>query len=892
MSKIIIVIGLIFLILVGSAAAGIVRLTTAPTAPLRVDTNNGGRYFLYGGKTVVLLGMSGEFLPQMNWGKANAPTDLLKENCGAHFQSYGGITKQKFKSCIDRLAASNIGLNVIRLWVAMNHSPGRGLGGNNDPFLLEQPYTWEDDPATNPTVKKWNMDKFDPNYDRSLYDVVKYAQQKGVIVEVTLFNPFIVGSQAKSPWLKANHTMGLNIVSPDPCAGTSNSEFTDYLQQFVKGDKGAPFLTAANNYQFPPASQLANTNYRIDSNCQNVKARMYQVRLARPLADLLNGKYFSGDDERKQPLYNFYWELANEPDGDSATYQKSLNWHYYMAWQLREYEKSTFPASYHLIAANLAQKPLFDDVLSREPVKNYIDIVEAHYVKKGTVDPGTDASGTAASNSTDRTGMEAPDAPSGEEPTPPDGEEPIAMGGAINPDETTRGGLTVSAAPTPTPEFGAIEMIRTYNVYGGPNAALNNKVWGFNETRITGFEQDGAHQNPATPASARAEAWEFMLSGGAIYNNMGFNWANLNPTQNKNTSEWTIEDLAKLYSVIGDSSVNLKTMRRNSKWITNLPPYGKPPANSTVNIHYALMTNFTTFLYYRHNSRYSTNDNTAKYDPVIVNNGYNDKVIFKNPFDCSATFAHQWIKPKANNHPEIVYPQPPILQETAEANVSPDWTLPKNGTKELSTGMYNFDIALRITKKSGCTTVLPGMNVQAQSNSAGGGGPIGGATATASSELGEDYPASSVIDGDRTGVDWGHGGGWSDATSGEYPDWVQLNYERSQKINEVDIFTLRDNYADGAEVTEDDTFSLYGASDIELQYLDSLTQQWVTVPNGIVTGNNKAWIRITFESVLTDAIRVVVNRGSGLQAGGDDHSRIVEIETYNNPAPGGGDPTF
>jgi hypothetical protein len=49
-----------------------------------------------------------------------------------------------------------------------------------------------------------------------------------------------------------------------------------------------------------------------------------------------------------------------------------------------------------------------------------------------------------------------------------------------------------------------------------------------------------------------------------------------------------------------------------------------------------------------------------------------------------------------------------------------------------------------------------------------------------------------------------------------------------------------------------------------------------------MVGNEMVWTRFTFESIYTDAIRVVVNRGAGYDSRTDDHSRIVEIETYAN----------
>ena len=155
----------------------------------------------------------------------------------------------------------------------------------------------------------------------------------------------------------------------------------------------------------------------------------------------------------------------------------------------------------------------------------------------------------------------------------------------------------------------------------------------------------------------------------------------------------------------------------------------------------------------------------------------------------------------------------------------------------------------------------PGTNVAHLSNRA---------VATASSEYSVDYPAMSVIDGDRTGYYWGYGGGWMDATSNEYPDWVQIEFDSDYEIEIINVYTVQDNTS--VEPTLDMRFSTYGIKDFDVQYWDKSKSEWITVPGGSVRGNNKVWNRFKFEPVTTNKIRVVVNNAAV------NFSRIVEIE--------------
>src|SRR5262249_36030187 len=103
-----------------------------------------------------------------------------------------------------------------------------------------------------------------------------------------------------------------------------------------------------------------------------------------------------------------------------------------------------------------------------------------------------------------------------------------------------------------------------------------------------------------------------------------------------------------------------------------------------------------------------------------------------------------------------------------------------------------------------------------------------------------------------------------------YPDWLQIDFNGTKTINEIDVFTLQDNYANPVEPSLTDTFTLYGITGFDIQYWDG--SAWITVPNGSITGNNKIWTRVTFAAVQTTKIRVLVNASLA------GYSRIVEVE--------------
>ena len=57
--------------------------------------------------------------------------------------------------------------------------------------------------------------------------------------------------------------------------------------------------------------------------------------------------------------------------------------------------------------------------------------------------------------------------------------------------------------------------------------------------------------------------------------------------------------------------------------------------------------------------------------------------------------------------------------------------------------------------------------------------------ALASSTYSAGYPVSAVNDNQRSGAGWGGGGGWKDATSGAFPDWVQISFNGTKSIDRL-----------------------------------------------------------------------------------------------------------
>jgi len=153
----------------------------------------------------------------------------------------------------------------------------------------------------------------------------------------------------------------------------------------------------------------------------------------------------------------------------------------------------------------------------------------------------------------------------------------------------------------------------------------------------------------------------------------------------------------------------------------------------------------------------------------------------------------------------------------------------------------------------------------------------GGSAVASTSHATGLYPAGAANNGDRIGNNWGTvNGGWNDGTRSVYPDVLEVNFLAPKLIDEINVVTLQNNWVNSGEPSLTTSANAEGILDFDVQYWDGL--QWVTIPNGSVTGNDKAWRQFTFAAITTTKIRVFVNNAR------NNWSRIVELEAVG---PGG-----
>ena len=154
-----------------------------------------------------------------------------------------------------------------------------------------------------------------------------------------------------------------------------------------------------------------------------------------------------------------------------------------------------------------------------------------------------------------------------------------------------------------------------------------------------------------------------------------------------------------------------------------------------------------------------------------------------------------------------------------------------------------------------------------------------GATATASSSFDEGHLPGSAINGDRRGV---RGAGyWNDATSGGGPDWIEVAFSGPKTLQEINIFSVQDDYSAPIEPTPTMEFTIYGLADLTVQYWTGAG--WADVPGGVVRSNTLVWRSVTFPPLTTSRIRVVVERSQDFW-----WSRVAEIEAYETVSVWGG----
>ncbi|MFD0678675.1 MULTISPECIES: fibronectin type III domain-containing protein [unclassified Paenibacillus] len=211
-----------------------------------------------------------------------------------------------------------------------------------------------------------------------------------------------------------------------------------------------------------------------------------------------------------------------------------------------------------------------------------------------------------------------------------------------------------------------------------------------------------------------------------------------------------------------------------------------------------------------------------------------------------------------SSHTEVVGTNGAIKPPTAATSVNLVFTVTRTSDNTTAnTGSIPVAIlAYLSTERSGINVALA----------------LNGGTASSSTTISSSFTESSINNGDRRGLNWGNGGGWNDGTPDVYPDWVQIDFNGSQAIYGIDVFTIQDNFGNPSEPTTTMTFSQFGITDYTVQYWNGLT--WVILTNGNVTENNNVWKQFTFSPVVTNKIRLTITNAKS------NFSRVIELEAW------------
>jgi RHS repeat-associated protein len=103
--------------------------------------------------------------------------------------------------------------------------------------------------------------------------------------------------------------------------------------------------------------------------------------------------------------------------------------------------------------------------------------------------------------------------------------------------------------------------------------------------------------------------------------------------------------------------------------------------------------------------------------------------------------------------------------------------------------------------------------------------------------------------------------------------WLQIDFNGPKTIDEIDVFTLRQDILTQADPSPTGTCNNYGITAFDVQYWTG--SAWQTVPGGSIPNNNLVWRKLTFTAVTTSKIRVVV-----VNAAVDGIARICEVEAW------------
>jgi hypothetical protein len=243
----------------------------------------------------------------------------------------------------------------------------------------------------------------------------------------------------------------------------------------------------------------------------------------------------------------------------------------------------------------------------------------------------------------------------------------------------------ISAHYTATSDarLGANELLRTRH-NGGSGGPELNRIFGFNETRITSIPELTADVHFQSADAARAESWEFLMSEGGIYDLYGEHWQ----TAGSHT-HGALKSLKLANGLL--AQVNLDRVQRSQSvgnalptWISpssSLPPYGGANNTRWGAMHSPMTQVGDTNLLYIHHSTLGDGP-FQRYTPVTGSYAI-ETILVVLP---AGNYSAQWIDPKTG-----------IIKATLLFTVAVS-NAPTSVPKPTTNPTYTFDIALRIKR--------------------------------------------------------------------------------------------------------------------------------------------------------------------------------------------------
>jgi hypothetical protein len=232
-----------------------------------------------------------------------------------------------------------------------------------------------------------------------------------------------------------------------------------------------------------------------------------------------------------------------------------------------------------------------------------------------------------------------------------------------------------------TSRYAAIPMIRSY--HRGPQGSLD-RIFGFNEGRYSG--EYTLNPPGITGEAARAEAWEFMLNEGGVYDRYSINKASARSLAARQYLQY-LADFLKTFTL-------RNLVRENNSppaWAQGLLPYPNLPLDtacrtSACTFWGAMHWTRNEYALYVHHSQVLNGPNDPKfraYQPVITSPPSYQEQLQLRLGSLTATFLAEWIDPGTGT--------------TIGTPVCINW--PGSGSYALDSPVYAFDIALRIKRQ-------------------------------------------------------------------------------------------------------------------------------------------------------------------------------------------------